>query len=119
MKILLNGVARSGTTFLYDFTKIINYNNLNFDYVFEPFNWDYLKFNDLYEKNNHLMDSVENISTEGIYFHKKLPIFYNEDIKTGQEYVNKLLNFGENTLIKSVRSSGRYDYFLNEIVIQK
>jgi len=114
MKILISGVGRSGTTFLYNYLQkyLLEYEK-SYNFVYEPYLWDYKKLNKNFSDINDEFLKVDTLSVDGIFWHKKTPIFCEKNYKNISEYPEEFLNLGENVLIKSVRSSGRLHNYLN------
>jgi hypothetical protein len=118
-KIAVFGVGRSGTTMIYKILQDILYNNTGnrLNCVYEPFLWDRNTFDQPYELVTGKFEDVSALSYEGIYHHKKLPLFITDTYKLGVEqgrYIKNLLTplqRGNSLLIKFIRANGRYQLF--------
>lgn len=114
MKVCILGVGRSGTTALYSFIQEILIDRIkgNIDFVYEPFLWDKEAFNGKYRDVIHNFKYMNSVSIEGIYHHRKLPLFIT-DSKTYKknQYVRDIFQNNKKShsiLVKCVRANGRF-----------
>ena len=110
MKILINGVGRSGTSFLTETIREIVYQEKKIEpyCIYEPFLWGEAVWNIDYMKENHLYEKMSSISYEGVFNHLTLPLYINDPEKfTDNTYLRKILNMSEINIIKFVRGLGR------------
>lgn len=114
MKVCILGVGRSGTTALYCLVQemMIDRYGEDVDFIYEPFLWDKTAFNGKYSEVKDNFNSMNSISSPGIYFHQKLPLFIEdpEKYKTN-EYVGDIFapnDDKQNILVKFLRANGRF-----------
>ena len=112
MKVCIIGIARSGTTAIYSLLQEILLNNVDeIDFIYEPFLWDPMQFNDIYDNVRDKFQYTASLSSEGIYNHQILPMLINDPEQYRENsFLNNLLktnNTNANLLIKSIRANGR------------
>ena len=116
IKVAVLGVGRSGTTRIYKILQDILYYDTGdrLDCVYEPFLWDRKTFDRPYELVVRSFENIDALSNEGIYYHKKLPLFIPEqyDLSGGPStYIKDFstpLQKGNSLLIKLIRANGRF-----------
>ena len=118
IKVAVLGVGRSGTTMIYKILQdILYYDTENrLDCVYEPFLWDRKTFDGPYEQVTRSFENIDALSYEGIYNHKKLPLFIPEQYDLRGEpsayaYIKDFstpLQKGNSLLIKLIRANGRF-----------
>lgn len=114
MKILINGVGRSGTSFLTETVKKIIYHEKNIkpNCIYEPFLWGEPTWNIDYEKQNYLYTKMSSISYEGVFNHQELPLYIDDPKQfIDNLYLRKILDMGEINIIKFVKGLGRIKLF--------
>jgi len=110
MKILINGIGRSGTSLLTEIIKSIIFQEKKVkpNCILEPFLWGENVWNIDYQKQNHLFEKMSSISYEGVFNHLKLPLFITDPNNfLDNVYLRKILGLGEINIIKFVRGLGR------------
>jgi hypothetical protein len=113
--ILVMGVGRSGTTFIYSLLQHILEMHFpgDVDYVYEPFQWDRDSFNKLYTDLTHEFNFASSLSIDGQYHHKRLPMFVTDKGSVEQESKDWLSNVLQprkgysHYLGKMIRANGR------------
>lgn len=114
MKIIIFGVARSGTTALYSLLqKILTaHAGPGIDFLYEPLLRRKEYFNGLYNDVTDNFKSIESISFDGIATHLNLPLFIHDPIDyEDNPYLHQLLHSPGNKphlLIKFIRANGRF-----------
>ena len=120
MKVCVFGVARSGTTAIYSLVQdvLLDVIGTDIDYIYEPFLWDKDVFNGKYDEVKEKLKYVNSLSIDGIYNHKKLPLFITDPAEyKNNEYLREIFasgNPGKNLLVKFIRANGRFP-LLHEI----
>jgi hypothetical protein len=106
-KVLVMGVAGSGTTAIYSLLqKMLQHEYPDaVDFVFEPFLWKRDVFNKSYEEVEGELSLVSSIDIDGVFFNKKIPLFSGAVAHTKPSVLSKLIkmNFRRN---KPVRAEG-------------
>lgn len=99
MKCIILGVGRSGTTAIYTLIKQIFQNiQTNTKCFYEPFLW---------EKEN--FSTLDSLFIEGMYHHRKLPLFIHEDnlnLYANNNFLQNILDH-DNLVVKFIRANGR------------
>jgi hypothetical protein len=112
MKVVVIGIARSGTTALYSLLQnILTDRYGKVDFFYEPFLWDKDVFNGPYEKVSRYFSTINSVSAKGIFLHQQLPLFITNPSEYQKDaYIESLFLPEEpdrNILIKFIRANGR------------
>lgn len=112
MKVIVAGIARSGTTALYSILqRILADQPGRIDFIYEPFLWDRDVFNDFYEKVSGNFTFLNSVSVEGMYRHLTLPMLIRDpDRHYPENYLRSLFHTEDtahHVLVKFIRANGR------------
>ncbi len=112
MKVIVAGIARSGTTALYSILqRILTDQPGKVDFIYEPFLWDREVFNDFYEKVSGNFTFLNSVSIEGLYSHLTLPMLIRDpDRNYPEDYLRSLFHHDgpeHHVLVKFIRANGR------------
>ena len=79
------------------------------DFVYEPFLWEKEYFNDSYFNVSHNFDSMDAISSAGIFNHLTLPLLITDPQPyLNNDYLKGLFFSSPNVLLKFIRVNGRF-----------
>ena len=117
-KILVAGLARSGTSTLFaNLQHIFAAAYQDHRFVYEPYLWDPDTFDDFYEHYGNRFNTTASLHLEGMYVHGKTPLFLSDTHQLHDHFIHTVIfpNHRHNVLAKAIRANGRLECFLNAV----
>lgn len=110
-KLILSGVGRSGTSFLFEETAAALRAQGPADLFYEPYLWSPARVNETGKVHAEPFDT-RNLSPFGIYVHCESPLFLKESHPVHDLMIHRILRSGRPTLAKLIRGNGRLRSYL-------
>ena len=114
-RILIAGLARSGTSMLFSNLQTIVQQENKYRFVYEPYLWSPEVFDSDYSEYGNAFNVTDSLHVDGIYVHCKTPLFLEGSHPIHDKFLSEKIFPKEvaRSLCKIIRGNGRVESYLD------